>query len=190
VDVSGTANGQPHGLALLNDSKYGYDVRDGELRMTILRSPVYAFHRPRRIERGVTYHYTDQGEQTVRLALVPHAGTWIEGDVARRAESLNVPPIAREVESHTGDWPAAASLLRCTAPNVVLTAVKLAEEGDDLILRGYEAAGRETTAEICYGLKATRWAITWKPHEIVTLRLDPGTMTLHKVSMLEEGKER
>jgi alpha-mannosidase len=62
VDVRGTIDGKAYGFSLLNDCKYGYDVLDGELRMSITRSPVYAFHMPRQIEPGVTYHYTDQGE--------------------------------------------------------------------------------------------------------------------------------
>jgi hypothetical protein len=57
---------RPTGLCLLNDSKYGYDALDNELRLSILRSPIYAFHRPRENLPGVTYHYTDQGEPNVR----------------------------------------------------------------------------------------------------------------------------
>ena len=187
VDVSGTIAGKQYGLSLLNDCKYGYDVLDGELRMSILRSPVYAFHRPRQIVPGVTYHYTDQGEQTIHLALVPHTGTWVEGDAVRRAESLNVPPIVCEVEAHPGAWPAAASMVRCTPSNVVLTVVKVAEGGEDLILRGYETAGQETEAEIRLGLEGSRWAATWKPNEIKTLRLTKGAAAPVEVNMLEEG---
>jgi alpha-mannosidase len=187
VDVSGTISGRACGLSLLNDAKYAYDVLDGELRMSVLRSPVYAFHQPRQIEPGVTYLYTDQGEQTVHLALVPHAGTWVEGDVVRRAASLNVPPMAYEVDGHPGPWPAAASLLECAAPNVVLTTVKLAEEGNELIVRGYETAGQETAAEIRLGWEQDAWTATWQPHEIKTLRLCPGDPTSVEVNMLEEA---
>jgi len=74
VDLSGVCGGQRFGLTLLNDSKYGYDALGSTLRMSLLRSPVFAFHTPRQIEQGVTYHYTDQGEQHARLALVPYAG--------------------------------------------------------------------------------------------------------------------
>jgi alpha-mannosidase len=186
VDVSGAVEGQSYGLGLLNDCKYSYDVLDGELRLSILRSPVYAFHQPRQIEPGVVYHYTDQGEQTVRLALVPHAGTWVEGDLVRRTQSLNVPPIAHQVDAHPGPWPAAASLVHCAPANVVLIAIKLAEDEDDLILRGYETAGRETVAEIALGLDGARFTVTWKPHEIKTLRWRPGASELVEVNMLEE----
>ncbi|MFL7810477.1 MAG: alpha-mannosidase, partial [Anaerolineae bacterium] len=189
VDVSGTHNGKLCGLALLNDSKYGYDVVGGELRMTILRSPVFAFHRPREIEPGVTYHYTDQGEQVVRLALVPHPGDYREGDVVRLAAALNAPPIAAEVDAHPGEWPGTASFLSCSADNVVLTALKLTEEGDDLILRGYETAGQETTAEIRLGMDGQTWSTTWRAHEIKTLRWNADEGTVADVNMLEEADE-
>jgi alpha-mannosidase len=187
VDVTGTVDGRPRGIALLNDGKYGYDVLDGELRMSILRSPVYAFHTPRQVEPGVTYHYTDQGLQVVHMALVPHAGTYVDGDIVRRAESLNAPPIVSEVDAHDGPWPAAASLVECAPANVVLTVVKLAEDADDLILRGYETAGLETTAEIRLGWGAARahWQVTWGPHEIKTLRLDKRATAPVQVNMLE-----
>jgi alpha-mannosidase len=117
---------------------------------------------------------------------VPHAGTWVEGDAVRLAESLNVPPLVRQAEAHPGRWPAAASLLQCTPPNVVLTVVKLAEDGEDLILRGYETAGRETEVEIRLGLDGGRWVVTWAPHEIKTLCLPRGAAALLKTNMLEE----
>jgi alpha-mannosidase len=189
VDVSGRIRGKPYGVALLNDSKYGYDVLDGELRMSILRSPAYAFHMPREIEPGVTYHYTDQGLQVVYMALVPHAGTYVEGHVVRRAQALNAPPIVSEVDAHAGAWPAAASWVECTPANVVLAVVKLSEDGDDLILRGYETAGLETTVQIQFGLgeDRSRWSIAWKPHEIKTLRLVGGVDAPVQVSMLESA---
>jgi alpha-mannosidase len=186
VDVSGKIEGQAYGLALLNDCKYGYDVGQGELRMSMLRSPIYAFHQPRQIEPGVTYHYTDQGQQTVEMAIVPHTGTYVEGDVVRRAASLNVPPVVVEVHPHPGVWPAAASLASCDVPNVVLTVAKLAEEGDDLILRGYETAGRETTAQIRVGLADRAWPVVWKPYEIITLRLGRDEAEPVRVDLLEE----
>lgn len=186
VDVSGRAGGRECGLALLNDCKYGYDVLDGELRMSILRSPVYAFHMPRKIMPGIVYHYTDQGKQVVNLALVPHVGGWDDGDVIRRAWSLNAPPIARRVKAHAGNWPPSASWLSCTAPNVVLTVLKRAEDGGDLIVRGYETFGRATTAEVRF--LDERWLFAWRPYEIKTLRLHVGEEP-REVNMLEQSQD-
>ena len=114
---------------------------------------------------------------------------WHRADAVRRAQALNAPPLVREVDAHPGPWPAAGSLASCTPANIVLTVVKLAEEGDDLILRGYETAGRETEGAITIGLDGARFGVTWKPHEIKTLRLQGKVATLTEVSMLEEAKE-
>ena len=69
VDLSDDAGG----LTLVNDSKYGYDALGGELRLSVLRSPIYAFHEPRRVVPGVTYHYADQGTRRA-LSAAAHAG--------------------------------------------------------------------------------------------------------------------
>ncbi|MCL5019262.1 MAG: alpha-mannosidase, partial [Patescibacteria group bacterium] len=50
---------QPAGLALLNDSKYGFDVKDNVMSITIQRSPVYAQHRPYVLKPGIEYPYMD-----------------------------------------------------------------------------------------------------------------------------------
>jgi alpha-mannosidase len=173
-------------MAVLNDCKYAYDARDGELRISVLRSPVYAFHTPRQIEPGVIYNYTDQGPQSVRLALLPHAGDWTQADAVRRAQALNAPPLVRELDAHPGPWPAAASLSSCSPGNVVLTVLKLSEDGNDLVLRGYETAGLETEAEIYLGLTGARCTATWSPHEIKTLRWRQGDPAPIEVNMLEE----
>ena len=66
--------------------------------------------------------------------------------------------------------------MSCAPSNVILTAVKLSEDGTDLILRGYETAGQETVADIRLGLDDARWTVTWKPYEIKTLALRSGSL--------------
>ena len=48
IDLSGEARaaGVPYGLSLLNDGKYSFSVTDRDMRMTVLRSPIYAHHDP------------------------------------------------------------------------------------------------------------------------------------------------
>src|SRR5690606_8833709 len=68
-----------YGVALLNDSKYGHDVKDHVMRLTLLRSPVSP-------DPGA-----DLGVHDFTYALLPHAGDWRAGDVTRAAHELNVP---------------------------------------------------------------------------------------------------
>src|SRR5690606_9911281 len=50
TDLTGTLEGQPYGLAILNRGQYGFDVKDGALRLSLLRSPAFAHHDPARFE--------------------------------------------------------------------------------------------------------------------------------------------
>ena len=70
VDVSGDGGG----LAVINDSKYGYDVRGGDIGISAVRSPVWAWHDPRELEEGGDFEYMDHGRQTFRRPARPARG--------------------------------------------------------------------------------------------------------------------
>jgi alpha-mannosidase len=56
--------------------------------------------------------------------------------------------IARPSQKHSGSLPGEHSFLRIEPDNVVLTAVKKAEDDDSLILRFYEWAGKEADVKL------------------------------------------
>jgi len=144
VDVSAAGAG----LAVLNDGKHGLDVRGGDIGITVVRSPVYAWHDPRELEEGGDFEWMDQGRQRFTLRLVPHAGDWRDANVVRLAAELNQPPFALLESSHSGDLAPRASYADDGAGSVVLTVVKGAEDGDGLVARAYETAGRDTHATL------------------------------------------
>ncbi len=55
---------------------------------------------------------------------------------------------ARQVQSHTGVLPPAHSFVSVEPENLILTAMKKAEDSDALILRFYESAGRASSGTI------------------------------------------
>ncbi len=117
-----------YGVALLNDSKYGHDLRHNVMRLTLLKSGVHPDPN------------ADQGIQRFTYALLPHAGDWRDGEVVRRAAELNTPLIAyqptsqaRSAEHHS------TAFARCDVAHVVLDTIKTAEDGDGVIIRVYEA---------------------------------------------------
>jgi len=185
VDLSGRAGEKTQGLCLLNDSKYGYDASDNELRLSVLRSPIYAFHDPRKMVPGITYHYTDQGEQVLRYRLLPHVGPWEVANPARQSEELHQPLIARPVAAHQGTWQD-LSLLRVAPEHVVLTTAKLAEEGDRFIVRGYESAGKPAHLTLTSDLMGVSWSHGVGPHEIWTLALPLHGGEPEALNLLEE----
>jgi alpha-mannosidase len=117
------------GLSLLNDSKYGYDALGNTLRLTLLRSPTWPDPD------------ADQGHQHFTYALYPHTGTWQQALTIHRGLELNTPLTATQVFSHTGALPATHSFASIDNPNVILTAMKKAEDAHALIFRMYESAG-------------------------------------------------
>jgi alpha-mannosidase len=129
------------GLSLLNDSKYGYDAKGNVLRLSLLRSPVWPDPQ------------ADRGRHEFTYSLYPHAGGWREAGTLRRAWELNYPLLPVVTQAHAGTLPPTHSFVELDAENVVLTAVKKAEDDDALILRVYEFAGRGTQARV--GLSAS-----------------------------------
>ncbi|MFL5944859.1 MAG: alpha-mannosidase [Gaiellaceae bacterium] len=136
------------GLSVANDAKYGHDVDGGSIGVTALRSPVYAWHHPRQLDADGIYEYIDQGQQQFQLRLVPHTGDWREGETVRRAAELNQPVFALLESFHAGPLPPTASFGDDGGTTAVMSTVKHAEDGDALVVRAYESAGRDAATRI------------------------------------------
>jgi len=138
VDVSGDGRG----LAVLNDAKSGYDVRGGDVGISAVRSPVWAWHDPRELEPGGEFDYMDQGRQRFTVRLLPHAGDWRDAGVVRLAAELHQPVYPMLESFHPGPLPPQGSYASDGAGDVVVTVVKRAEEGDAFVVRAFESSGR------------------------------------------------
>ncbi|MBB4909770.1 alpha-mannosidase [Actinophytocola algeriensis] len=149
VDVSGELpGGRRAGLAVLNDGKYGHDVLGGDIGVTAARSPVYAWHEPKELDPEELYTFQDQGRQEFTCRLVPHGGDWRAASVVRLAAELNQPAFPLLESYHDGDLPAVRSFMAVSDGSVVPTVLKAAEDGDALVVRAYETAGRACDATI------------------------------------------
>jgi alpha-mannosidase len=74
-------------------------------------------------------------------SIYPHKGDWRAAGTVRRGYELNEQLVAKVVSSHAGALPASKSFVSVSAPNLVVTALKKAEDDANLILRAYEANG-------------------------------------------------
>ena len=70
-----------YGVSLITDSKYGYSVKDNEMRITLLRAPI---NPDKEADRGI--HYFEYG-------LYAHKGEWFKSDVYKEAYQLNFPGV-------------------------------------------------------------------------------------------------
>ena len=137
-----------HGFSLLNESKYGYDDKDNVLRISLLRSPTWPDPE------------ADRGHQYFCYALYPHGGDWRQALTVRHGYEYNYKLQAMQVEAHTGSLPAEHAYITVKPENVVLTALKKAEDSNGLIFRVYEWAGRSGDVEIHVPKGATGATIT------------------------------
>jgi alpha-mannosidase len=184
ADLSGAGpDGKVHGLSVLNQDKYGYDAVGNVLRLTLLRSPTWPDPD------------ADQGHHHFHYAIYPHAGTWKDALTVRHGWEYDYPLQAVVTTAHAGSLPAEHSFASVSPENVVLTAVKKAEDANGLIFRVYEWAGKGTTAEFHVPPGATGGTVTnlmeqpdpnaapikvegdvvrvpIKPYEILTIRVD------------------
>lgn len=164
-----------HGVALLNDGKYGISVDGGEMRLSLAKGGLHPD------PRG------DAGVQRFTYALVPHEGGFSAESVIRPACELHSPPIA-------GKGPAHASLFSISEPNILCEAVKPAEDGDGYIIRLYEAERSSCRTRIVFGAPPAAVSLTnlleenagkvevrggaveldFRAFQIVTLRVVPG----------------
>jgi alpha-mannosidase len=132
ADVS---NGD-YGVSLLNNSKYGYDVKGNVMRLSLLRSPKWPDPT------------ADRGEHQIEYSLYPHTGNWEEANTVNKGYDFNYRLIPFLTDIHKGSLPAVYSFVKMNAANLVLTTFKKAEEGDAFIFQWYESEGRDTEAEI------------------------------------------
>ena len=134
--------GEPgYGVALLNDCKYGHDIRGSVMRLSLLRAPT---HPDPTADRGL-HRFT--------YALMPHPGDFREAGVISAAEDLNAP--LRVVRGNVAAE-RRRSLVEVDTPQVIIEAIKRTEDSDAVIVRLYEAWGRRCHAQVRTTLSASR----------------------------------
>ena len=122
------------GVSLVNNSKYGYDIKGNVMRLSLLRSPKWPDPT------------ADRGKHSIEYALYPHAGTWREAKTVQRGYEFNYPFIAVLTDVHKGAFPMQQSFVQLSPSNLVLTGLKKAEEGDGWNIQWYDAKGEDTEA--------------------------------------------
>src|SRR5437868_104014 len=120
-----------HGLSLLNDCKYGYDAKGNVLRLSLLRSPEWPDP------------HADEGHHEFTYSLYPHSGGWKDALTVRQGYDLNYKLITIPAGKHEGALPPEHSFLQVPSENVIVSAVKKAEDDKALIVRFYEWSGKQ-----------------------------------------------
>jgi alpha-mannosidase len=174
-----------YGVSLLNDCKYGHDIHDKVIRLSLLRGTIDPDPE------------ADKGEHRFAYSLWPHAGRWNEQTIAQ-AYALNDPILVWKCHGRgSGAERASAgsttSFVAVDRPNMVIETVKWAEDGRGLIVRLYESQRCRGDCTVTTGFplrevcrtnileedqerlrvegRTVRFAT--RPYQVVTLRLIP-----------------
>ena len=156
-----------YGVALLNDCKYGHDIQGQVMRLSLLRAPT------------APDPVADRGSHRFTYSLFPHPGDLRAAGVIEEAYALNVPLVLREEKPHPGPLPSRHSFFHVDRPGVIIEAIKVAEDGDALIVRLYEAHGGRGAVKLTSTLSVKTAALAGLlENEVKSLPLRKGAVTL------------
>lgn len=167
------------GISLLNDCKYGYGIKKGDMSLTLIKSGTYP------------NEDADIGEHEFTYSIYPHAGRWQEAKTVEMAYNLNVPLLAKRTGRQEGCGGEYESFLKCSQESCFVEVIKKAEDGNGVIVRMYENKNNRVRAQIqtaypiahvyeCNLLEENEEELTagkncfetvFKPYEIKTFRL-------------------
>ena len=125
-----------YGVSVLEDCKYGSDKpADNIVRLTLLYTPgVRSWPKEQA--------YQDFGRHEVLYALFGHKGDWRSGNTYQQALRLNQPLIAFQTVPHGGSLGRSFSFIRLSPDDLMISAVKKAENSDEIIVRIVENKGQ------------------------------------------------
>ena len=171
IDITGKCKGGEFGVSIINENWYGYDFDGKELRMSVLRSPVFAsFKNPKDLNSDTFYDFQSQGISEFKYLILPHKGDFKNINTPKFASFFNQPTEYILPLSSKTELPPLNSFVKVSSENMVVTVLKKAEKGDALILRLYESYGKDTKGSLEIFGKSIK--IHLKKFEIKTLKLE------------------
>lgn len=198
--------GPPVAFGLASGGQHGLDFRDGELRLSIVRSNAYCHEQgfdlgarrspsvaPASAACPPAWKLADLGVHEFRLLLTAGAPASVKAMMPGLADHLAAPPAAfPHLPYDASRTPAVETLLALKPANIRLLACKYSWDGQALIVRLQEAAGRKTKADLRLRgtgrpergrapaaardggpAPAAQIPVPFAPFEIKTLRFDP-----------------
>lgn len=114
-----------YGVSLLNDCKYGHDIKDNNIRITLIKSGIDPDPN------------ADIGEHKFVYSLMPHKGNWFEAGIAKEAYELNYPLYAK-ISEKKGSLNSENSFIEIEENSTILDTIKKSEDDEGIILRFFE----------------------------------------------------
>ena len=169
-----------YGVALINDCKYGYGIKNNNLSLSLLRAPEYP------------YANADYGMHEFTYALYPHEKNTYLSDVYKRSLLFNNPLVPIQTKAHKGEFPREYSFVSCDCDRVVIDSIKQSEDKKGYVIRLFERTNSYTLATIKFGfnvekaylcnlledkeesicVKDNTLTLTVNPYEIITIYVE------------------
>lgn len=166
------------GISILNDSKYGYRIKDGEMELTLIKSGI----EPNPVSDREKHYFV--------YSLFSHEGDYTQ-DVIKEAYDLNYKIHTIKVEANSQGKKVRNSFVTTDKENIIIEVMKKSEDQKDTIIRLYESQNKRTKVNLEFLLSyseiirtnlleedeyrlaedTNKLFLTIKPFEIVTLRL-------------------
>ena len=134
-----------YGVSLLNNCKYGHDIKDNVIRLTLLKSATH----PDPVQ--------DQGEQNFTYSLLPHTGDFVEGNTVKKAYELNQPltyingVMKEDIKT---------KMFNFNDAYILVDAIKKSEDEDMVVLRFHEYSGSKQNVKISSDYNIVAWQET------------------------------
>lgn len=170
-----------YGISLLNDCKYGYDIKDHVMRLSLIKSATYPDPE------------ADQGRHVFTYSVYPHLGDWVQAKTVHEAWALNNPLTYVTGQSLYSNF----TLFSVSKDNVMIDAVKKGEEQNIIVLRLHEFTGCREKINIISDLPIKSWQecnlmeqkigekymeqeilFSIKPYEIKTFMIEMGSKSI------------
>lgn len=184
------------GVSVLSGAKYGSDkVDDNTMRLTLLHTPNTKESVQEVLDDGTMseMRWQDWGRHEFSYALTSHKGDWRQGKTHWEAMRFEQRPAVFEVPKHKGKLSSFA-LMKLSADQVKLQALKMAEDGSGIIVRLQELNGQacrdvqlaaafpiinaemldgvERTLNTSLTIKKGTLSLSFVPYELKTIKLN------------------
>lgn len=158
-----------YGVSILNDSKYGVSVEENVVGLSLLKCGRY----PNPL--------ADREHHKAVYSVFPHQGDWKAAGTVREAYLLNNPMRVFDGRKGQRELPETYNPVTHEHRNIMIEAVKQAEDGPELIVRLYEFENCRTQASLKLGQPAKNiWLcnLMEEPERLLAQNIDTVTVAV------------
>jgi len=189
--AKGKKDGTPAAVGIVNSGQHGFDFKEGEVRLSVLRSAAYCHTSagftqeegsvltPISLDPPPERRFMDQGEHELKLLVATGKPDVVRKMLPGLAEWIVAPPLVFPHLPATGHG-RADELLTLSPQSVRLLSCRPAGDGQALVVRLQETEGRETAAVLNIFSPSLRINRRLKPFEIASMRIGLDNIQRHR----------